>query len=345
MSLVLSNISHSYGAHRVVNDVSLTVERGEIVCLFGPSGCGKTTLLRLVAGLEPSQSGEIFLDGRTISRGTEMTVSAEARPIGLVFQDFALFPHLTIAKNIEFGLRGQPMQARKSAVDDELVAVGLTGHAQRFPHQLSGGQQQRVALARALVRRPGAMLLDEPFASLDVAMRRQLRSSVRAVLKKHHAAALLVTHDPEEALAMADRIAVMKDGRLVEVESPANLFRDPQTSQGALLFPTAQKIDGVVARGCLETPFGTFPIHSHATGDCIGVLHSRDLSIDADPLGPAVVTDCRFVGPDWLTSVVPVDEQSPASPLEVTTRDVFEVGARVRLTVRSFTKIFDAQNT
>jgi len=217
MSLGLKDISHRFGETRALNAASLTVAPGELVCLFGPSGCGKTTLLRIAAGLEPLQDGTVELDGALLAKPGRET-QPEKRPVGLVFQDYVLFPHLTVEKNIAFGLAGE--RHSKLRVTDQLHAFGIAGLARRYPHELSGGQQQRVALARAMARKPKALLLDEPFASIDVALRRRLRGELRRTLKEQNAAVLLVTHDPEEALALGDRIALMRAGEIIEAASP-----------------------------------------------------------------------------------------------------------------------------
>ena len=219
-------LHQAYAAHAVVRGLSFTLTRGAIGCLLGPSGCGKTTVLRCIAGFEPVAGGEILLDGRVVS-AAGLAVPPEERRIGMVFQDHALFPHLTVAENIGFGLHRvrRPERARRVA---ELVAtVGLDGLAHKYPHELSGGQQQRVALARALAPQPDLLLLDEPFSNLDIDLRERLSLEVRDIIKRTRTTAILVTHDQQEAFAIADEIGVMHDGRIEQWDSAYNLYHRP----------------------------------------------------------------------------------------------------------------------
>ncbi len=297
MALTLSGISHRFGSFIAVNDASLAVRDGEIVCLFGPSGCGKTTLLRIAAGLEPLQAGAVRIDGETIAepgRGAP----PERRPIGFVFQDYVLFPHMTVGKNVGFGVTGNRRRVHE-VVAEELAAVGLADFEKRAPHQLSGGQQQRVALARAMARRPRALLLDEPFASIDTVLRRRLREELRRLLKARDVAVVLVTHDPEEALAIADRVALMREGEIIETATPADLFRVPKTPDGAAIFPDSQQIFGTVRGGAIETAFGRFVADAEKDGPAVIVFRAGALSADPDPNGVLRVVDARFSGPGW----------------------------------------------
>lgn len=297
MSLSLRDITHRFGDLTAVNEASVEAAAGEIVCLFGHSGCGKTTLLRLAAGLETLQSGVIELDGDIIAvPGRDMPT--ERRSIGMVFQDFVLFPHMTVEKNVGFGLAGA--DDATSQIADQLNAQGLNKYAQRYPHELSGGQQQRVALARALARSPRALLLDEPFASIDAVLRRELRESMRRILKEQNVAVVLVTHDPEEALALGDRIALMRAGRIIETASPQQLFEKPQSPEGAGVFPGSQRLAGIIESGWLKTSAGKFPAENLSDGPGIAVLHEGALSAYADEGGAFAVTDVRFAGPDWM---------------------------------------------
>ena len=219
-------LRQAYASHEVVRGLSFTLERGAIGCLLGPSGCGKTTVLRCIAGFEPVAGGEILLDGQVVSSAGLM-VPPEERRVGMVFQDHALFPHLTIAENIGFGLHRlrRPERARRVA---ELVAtVGLEGLAHKYPHELSGGQQQRVALARALAPQPSLLLLDEPFSNLDIDLRERLGLEVRDIIKRTRTTAILVTHDQQETFAIADEIGIMHDGRIEQWDSAYNLYHRP----------------------------------------------------------------------------------------------------------------------
>jgi len=222
-SLAFEGVGHVYGRHVVLADFDLSVMAGEVVCLLGPSGCGKSTVLRLAAGLEALRHGRIAIDGRIVA-GPDVDVPPELRRTGMVFQDHALFPHLDLLANVAFGLDGAD---RRTRAQNWLERVGLGDRSATFPHQLSGGEQQRVALARALAPQPRIMLLDEPFNSLDAGLRADLRRMALDLLRAAGTATLLVTHDPEEALAMADRLAVMRAGRLVQVGEPDEVYRRP----------------------------------------------------------------------------------------------------------------------
>ncbi len=224
--LELRDVTVNYGALVAADDISLVLEAGEIGCLLGPSGCGKTTLLRAIAGFEPLAAGEIRLHGRRISEPGH-SLPPEQRRVGMVFQDFALFPHLSVRRNVAFGLGAMPAPQRRRRVLEMLELVGLAALADRYPHELSGGQQQRVALARALAPEPEILLLDEPFSSLDSQLREQRACEVRELRKRNGVTAGLVTHDQQEAFAMADRIALLQAGRLAQLGSPQDLYRRP----------------------------------------------------------------------------------------------------------------------
>jgi len=228
MSAVLEvvGLAHRYGEKPVLDAVGFELAEGEIGCLLGPSGCGKTTVLRLIAGFEAPFAGEIRLAGQTVSRPGE-TLPPERRAIGMVFQDYALFPHLTVQQNVAFGLSQLDREARQRRVRDMLETVGLTGREKAYPHELSGGQQQRVALARALAPHPRLLLLDEPFSNLDVDLREKLALEVREILKREGITALMVTHDQHEAFAMADVVGVMHQGLIQQWDTPYQLYHQP----------------------------------------------------------------------------------------------------------------------
>ena len=225
-TLVLRDLHQSYGDLEVVRGLSFAIPRGTIGCLLGPSGCGKTTVLRCIAGFEPVQSGEILISDRVVSR-PGFSLPPEQRRIGMVFQDYALFPHLCVADNVAFGLRDIDRKARKQRAMQFLEAVGLAEHAHKHPHQLSGGQQQRVALARALAPQPDLILLDEPFSNLDVELRERLSLEVRDIIKRTNTTAILVTHDQHEAFAIADEIGIMHQGVIQQWDSAYNLYHRP----------------------------------------------------------------------------------------------------------------------
>ncbi len=230
VALELRDVSKSYdrAGPKAVDSVSLTVEEGEVLALLGPSGCGKTTLLRLVAGFERPDAGMVVLGGKIVA-GWDRFVPPEQRAVGMVFQEHALFPHLTVEKNVAFGLTGRKKRTARERVDEMLGLVGLEGLCSRYPHELSGGERQRVALARALAPRPLVALLDEPFSSLDADLRASMREEVKRILTEIGATAIFVTHDQEEAMFMGDKLAVLRGGRLEQVGPPAVVFREPAT--------------------------------------------------------------------------------------------------------------------
>jgi iron(III) transport system ATP-binding protein len=222
----LKDVHHAYGNTDVVSGMSFALQRGDIGCLLGPSGCGKTTVLRCIAGFEPISRGEILIAGEVVSNKSS-TRAPEKRRIGMVFQDYALFPHLDVARNIGFGLRALSHADKKQRVKECIATVGLEGNAHRFPHELSGGQQQRVALARALAPNPDLLLLDEPFSNLDVDLRERLAAEVREIINRANITAILVTHDQNEAFAIADVVGVMNEGRIEQWDSAYNLYHRP----------------------------------------------------------------------------------------------------------------------
>jgi iron(III) transport system ATP-binding protein len=249
--------SIGYGAQPVVRNVSFELTQGEIGALLGPSGCGKTSLLRAIAGFEPLLEGEILLHGRCVSRPGS-TLAPEKRRVGMVFQDFALYPHLTVAQNVSFGLRGLNGRQQRARVDELLDLVELNGLEKKYPHQLSGGQQQRVALIRAMAPRPDILLLDEPFSGLDIDLREQLARQVRMILKSEAVTALLVTHDQLEAFGLADEIGVLGDGRLLQWDSGYHLYHKPHDRFVADFIGQGAMIPGrVAAGGRVETTIGT----------------------------------------------------------------------------------------
>jgi iron(III) transport system ATP-binding protein len=276
--LEMSDVSHRYGegADRdswAVRDVSITVFANEVVCLLGPSGCGKSTLLRIAAGLEPLQVGRVRIRGITVAEPKAgVWVPPERRHVGLVFQDSALFPHLNVLRNVTFGLDALPPPAREARALSLLRQLHMEDQVRTFPHMLSGGQQQRVALARALAPSPSLMLLDEPFSSLDARLRDQIRDDTLHVLKSSGAGTLLVTHDPEEAMFMADRIARMRGGRIVQVGTPEELYLSPVDPFVVRFFGDVNELEGVVRHGTVETALGRVPAKGFGDGERVTVL-------------------------------------------------------------------------
>lgn len=297
-ALSLENISHSYGAMRVLEDVNLAVQAGEIVCLLGASGSGKSTLLRIVAGLEPLQHGVVRFDGAELARpGREPP--PEERRFGLVFQDHVLFPHLSVADNVAFGLRRLSPDERRERVLAQLRQVGLEAHERRYPHTLSGGEQQRVALARALAPEPAVMLLDEPFASVDSTLRRRLREDARRALRAAGVPSIVVTHDAEEAMELADRIAVIDAGTIVQDDSPAAVWREPADRFVAELFSDTGAIPGRGVAGAVETPFGRIEVTGaevEEDGRYAVIARAGSVRLAANTAGGARVVDVRFLG-------------------------------------------------
>ncbi len=270
-ALTLENVSHAYRDVVAVADLNLSVEPEELVCLLGPSGCGKTTALRIAAGLEPLQRGRVLMDGKPVA-GDGVDIPPEARNVGLVFQDYALFPHLSVRDNVAFGLTRMSAAARRARAEEALEQVGMAGHAEAYPHRLSGGEQQRVALARALAPQPKIMLLDEPFSGLDSQLRNQIRDETLHVLKESGAATLMVTHDPEEAMFMADRVALMRAGRLIQSGRPTDLYFAPRDAFVADFFGDVNRLEGVARGGRVATPFGPVEAGDLEEGTPVEVL-------------------------------------------------------------------------
>ena len=308
--LAARHLVKTFAGRRVVDDVSLTVMPGQVTCLLGPSGCGKSTTLRIIAGVDMQDSGTIHVDGQLIC-DTVDRVPPEGRSIGLMFQDFALFPHLTVAQNVGFGLRGRRGDGR---VTDLLQKVGMLRYLHEYPHQLSGGEQQRVALARALAPKPRIMLMDEPFSGLDDRLRDDIRDETLEILKSESTAVLLVTHEPNEALRMADEIALMRDGRIVQRGSPYNIYNAPKDLEAAGFFSDINVIKGKVQGALTDTPFGQFLAPGVPDGTEVDiVIRPQHLKIDFDRAGrgpnptpqdgtPArgVVQRARFIGASSL---------------------------------------------
>ncbi|TCP43099.1 ABC transporter ATP-binding protein [Rhodovulum marinum] len=310
--LEIRNITRAFDGRRVVDDVSFKVMPGQVTCLLGPSGCGKSTTLRVIAGVDMQDTGEIYIDGKLIC-DTVFRVPPERRSVGLMFQDFALFPHLSVAENVAFGLSGSRAEKR-ARVEELLRRVDLGRYIDDYPHQLSGGEQQRVALARALAPRPKIMLMDEPFSGLDNRLRDEIRDETLRVLKEEGAAVLLVTHEPDEAMRMADEIALMRRGRIVQQGAPYNLYNAPVDRAAAAFFSDINVIRGKVQGLLTETPFGQFLTPAMPDGSEVDIIiRPQHVKIDFDRNGRgpnptpedgvparAVVERARFMGSESL---------------------------------------------
>jgi iron(III) transport system ATP-binding protein len=303
-ALRCTGVTKRFGSVLAVDAVDLEIARGEFVALLGPSGCGKTTLLRIVAGLERADSGVVEVDG-TIVDGPEGQLPPEERSVGMVFQAYALFPHLDVTANLAFGLRDLDRRARTERTEEVLELVGLGGLGGRMPSELSGGQQQRVALARALAPRPSLLLLDEPFSSLDAALRGSVREDVRRILKEAGQTALLVTHDQEEALSITDRVGVMFSGALHQFAEPRALYREPATREVAGFVGDAVLLHATRAASYLvDSPIGRLATTEPVVGDHVAVvLRPESVELRRAPDGIAVVRHVTFHGHDSLVEV------------------------------------------
>ena len=302
MSLALrcSNLTKRFAGVTAVNDASLEVESGTLLALLGPSGCGKTTLLRLIAGLERPHEGTIEVAGRTVASDS-VHLPPERRQVGLVFQEYALFPHLSVEDNVGFGLtRGSDPETRVRGL---LGQVGLDGLGSRMPHELSGGQQQRVALARALAPGPRLIMLDEPFSNLDPSLREGVRSEVRRVLRAANATAIIVTHDQEEALSLADEVAVMMDGRILQQAPPAALYRRPASRRVAEFVGDINVIDGRAIGRAVVCDLGTISVVDDLYGPADVLIRPEALQLSEDQGGQAIQVGRSFYGHDQMINL------------------------------------------
>ncbi len=297
-ALTLDGVRKLYGAKAAVDRVSLTLEAGKITCLLGPSGCGKSTLLRLIAGLEPLDGGTVSTDH--ILSGPRSHLPPEKRDIGFVFQDYALFPHMSVEDNVAFGLkRLSPAERQKRALL-QLQRVHLADRAKAFPQALSGGEQQRIALARALAREPALVLLDEPFSGLDAHLKAGVRDATLEALRQAGTAALIVTHDAEEALMMADHLALMDQGQILQTGTPQACYRHPVSLAAARLLGPANPIDLLVKDGKADTVLGSLDAPGLTDGTAMAIVRPEALTLTADGT-PALVLANRFAGAEsWI---------------------------------------------
>jgi iron(III) transport system ATP-binding protein len=350
-ALRLEGVSYSYGDLPAIRRVDLRVGAGEIVCLLGPSGSGKTTVLRIAAGLEELAEGRVEIAGHEAAR-PGLSLPPERRNVGLVFQDYALFPHLTVAENVAFGLDRLAPDERRATALAMLERVGLTGLAGRYPHLISGGEQQRVALARALAPRPGLLLLDEPFSGLDIRLRDRVRDETLRVLDEAGIATLIVTHDPHEAMYLGDRIAVMREGRIVQAGPPAEVYDAPVDAFTADFLSEVNWLAGTAGDGSVATPFG--PIDwggdSGGTGCGCGPVHvlvrpeGLLLGAEGAPGAAATVVSARFLGHSSAL-VLRLDDDGREVRARVPAAGAPHPGTRVAVTLdRAQTFVFRAGN-
>jgi iron(III) transport system ATP-binding protein len=330
--LQIKNLSVSFGGQEILHDVNLSVEQKELIAVLGSSGAGKSTLLRLIAGFEAPSAGEIWLSGQKVSSADTLT-APERRGIGIVPQDAALFPHLTVSGNIEFGLRGLGKAEKQARVQELLKLVRMEEFAERTPDQLSGGQAQRVALARALANKPALVLLDEPFSALDAELREVLRLEVKAALKAEGATAILVTHDQEEALSLADRVAIMRSGTIIQVGTPTEIYNAPADLGIATFLGDSVLIDGEVVDGKVHTSLGKLTALNHIEDGQKGVVavRSENFYLQPNPNGDSEVIGRVFFGHDAVVEV-----QTPRQKIRARSNGPFapEVGMRVTVWVR-----------
>ncbi|MFC7045669.1 ABC transporter ATP-binding protein [Halobacteriaceae archaeon GCM10025711] len=340
----ITGVSRHYGPESAVECLSLTVDDGELLTLLGPSGCGKTTTLRMLAGLERPDEGEIRIAGKTVA-GDGTFVKPEDRDVGFVFQDFALFPHLTVAENVAFGLTDADDAEREARVDDLLDLVGLESHRDRTPDQLSGGQQQRVALARSLAPEPDILLLDEPFSNLDVRLRVEMRQEVRRILKEAGVTAVSVTHDQEEALSISDRVAVMNDGCIEQVGRPEDVFEHPQSRFVAGFLGRTGFLSARVTAGRVETCLDEFDAEllkgysDEYDGAEVDVLVRPDdlRAVPANGDADGTIVNRQYTGPSFVYRVE-LDSGDVVRCMHNHVED-FELGQRVRVELVSDHKL------
>lgn len=344
--LEIRNLCRVFDGRAVVDNVSIAIQPGQVTCLLGPSGCGKSTTLRMIAGVEMQDSGEIYVDGQLVC-DTIFRLPPERREIGLMFQDFALFPHLSVSDNVAFGLKGATKAQKRARVEELLQRVDLMRFIDGFPHQLSGGEQQRVALARALAPKPKIMLMDEPFSGLDNRLRDGIRDETLTILKEENTAVLLVTHEPEEAMRMADEIALMRDGKIVQQGAPYNVYTRPVDRAAVAFFSDANVLQARVSGALAETPFGQFLAPGVPDGTDVNIVfRPQHLRIDFDRNGQGpkptatdgtaargVVERARFMGNE---SLVEFAMDYDGSVLRATVPNVFlpQPGTVMWLTIR-----------
>lgn len=344
-SLSFENVSRRYGEVLALDHVSLDIAPSEVLCLLGPSGCGKSTLLRIAAGVERPSSGRVLLDGQEVA-GPHRFVPPEKRGVGLMFQDFALFPHLSILDNVAFGLKSLTRREARAEAFSALDRVGLSHYASEYPHILSGGEQQRVALARAIAPRPSVLLMDEPFSGLDPRLREKMREETLAILHETRATSIVVTHDAEEAMRMGDRVALLHKGRVVQTGNAVELYRAPKDILAARTFSDLNEIRARVDNGSAVTPLGRFAANGVADGSAaIVCVRQRGVRLLAAGQGvPARVLDTRFLGDVGLVEIAVQGLDAPILA-RVRESDVPSQGAEIGVGVDAgAVLVFGAEN-
>lgn len=332
-TLSISNVSSDYQGLVILHQLNLTLQQGEIVALLGPSGCGKTTLLKAIAGLQGISQGSIKINGQVLS-GEGVFIASEQRGVGMIFQDYALFPHLTVGDNILFGVKGLNKLERQTRLEDMLELVKLTGLGERYPHELSGGQQQRVSIARALAYEPELMLLDEPFSNIDAQVRHEMMLEIRAILKQRNVSAVFVTHSKDEAFVFADKLALFEQGHIVQHGAAETLYANPHSRYVADFLGTTNYLPVTVSSDLqLESPLGVLTSASllpHVAGTHGQLLlRPQQIALQADIQGQANIIDRRFLG-----TVCHYKVNQNGVDLEVSSPVMnFEPGQRVQLTV------------
>lgn len=327
VAVELQDLTRTFGSVHALDGLNLRIEPGELVALLGPSGCGKTTALRILAGLEEATSGSVHVDGRDIGR-----LPANKRDMGMVFQAYSLFPHLTVLDNVAFGLkmRGVGAGERRSRAAEMLELVGLSRQSQRYADELSGGQQQRVALARALAVRPRVLLLDEPLSALDAKVRTQLRDEIRRVQLEVGTTTLFVTHDQEEALAVADRVGVMNAGRLEQLAAPAELYANPATPFVADFVGLSNKVAATVSGGTAALLGVSAPaLPGSVDGAGVAMVRPESVTVQADPAGAATVASVAFLGAISRVNVALGDGSTLYAQMNSSAARTFAPGDRV----------------
>lgn len=336
-ALCCQSLHKKFNGTVAVEDVSFSLDQGEILCLLGPSGCGKTTTLRLIAGFEEPHGGTIAIAGRTVA-SPGVFVRPEHRRVGVVFQEYALFPHMTVEENVGYGIRNRNQRQRR--VEELLTLVGLQNMGKRRPHELSGGQQQRVALARALAPGPDLILLDEPFSNLDANLRQQLRWELLEILKNEGKTAVFVTHDQEEALALGDWIAVMDEGRVLQLGTPEEIYQRPVSEKVAALVGEANWIEADVSRSTAYCVLGPLPVDSGLKGKARLMIRPETIEIEPDKQGKSTVVQRQFLGPTQLVALSLGSDVTIKARIPSTQR--VEVGSRVQIRLTQTPVVYPA---